>query len=60
MCSPFLYLEGELIEQQAGLGPGKLCTGQVLSLTQHTGDGFKKYKKDWRGIRSTFQPHTTR
>ena len=34
-------LEGKLIQQQAGIRPGKSCTGQLLNLTQHIEDGFQ-------------------
>lgn len=34
-------VEGKFIAEQAGLRPGKSCTGQVLNHCQHFEDGYK-------------------
>ena len=35
-------LENHLINEQAGFRPGKLCTSQLLNLTQHIKDGCQR------------------
>ena len=34
-------VESHLIKEQAGFRPGKLCTSQLLNLTQHIEDGYQ-------------------
>ncbi|CAG7729988.1 unnamed protein product, partial [Allacma fusca] len=38
------HIDKNLISQQTGFRPGKSCTSQVLSLTQHIEDGFEQRK----------------
>ena len=35
-------LEQHLIKEQAGFSPGKSCTNQLLTLTQHIEDGYQR------------------
>ena len=37
-----LLLEQHLLKEQAGFRPGKLCTSQLLYLTQHTEDDYQR------------------
>ena len=40
----FPKIESLLIPELSGLRPSKSCMAQILNLTQHVEDGFKRHK----------------